>query len=177
VLDFISRDLSALLPGERVNLAWDLRALTVYARNWRFEWKAADPMPQVDVQALQHELAEGIKAILPSYNSPPMPMRVLPSRWPRPIEATATIVSKAEPQSKGRRYWIVWEGKDQEAIVTAVWNIIMDVGDKLRACAKCGSPFVAVRRQEYCSPLCSQRTRIGRRPRKTGRRRKLPVGR
>jgi hypothetical protein len=29
-------------------------------------------------------------------------------------------------------------------------------GESLRTCARCGKPFVRVRRQEYCSPECSQ---------------------
>jgi hypothetical protein len=172
VLRFVSRDLTALLPGERSNLAWDLRALSVYARNWHFEWKLDEPMPQVDLLELQRELGEGIGAIVRAHETPTLPIGLLPSRWPRSVEQRATLISRAEPQSKGRRYWILWEGQDREAIVAAIWNIIIDVGNKLRACAECRSPFIAIKRQEYCTPACSQRARISRRPRKTGRRRR-----
>jgi hypothetical protein len=47
----------------------------------------------------------------------------------------------------------------QTAIFQAVKNLILQAGDRLLACPVCRGPFVAVRKQRFCTPQCAQRER------------------
>jgi hypothetical protein len=59
------------------------------------------------------------------------------------------------------------------AVFQGVKDLIVQAGDRLIACPACGKPFIALRKQEYCSTSCAQRARNERReanrPRKTDR--------
>jgi hypothetical protein len=52
------------------------------------------------------------------------------------------------------------------AIFQAIKDLILRAGDRLIACLApgCGAPFIAIRKQEYCSPRCAQRVRNQKRP-------------
>src|SRR5262249_49436058 len=167
ILGFAGQDLNRLRREERTALAWDLLGLIVlYGRGWHVEWTPGIPLPKVDLAKLQVEVAGGVKALLQNTDV---------TRWPESTEQTASLSSKWESESKRRRSRVRWGGGDRDAIIAAIWNVIIEVGDKLRSCTECGTPFVAVKRQEYCTSSCSQRARIRRRPKKTGRRRRLPA--
>src|SRR5262249_19677073 len=55
-----------------------------------------------------------------------------------------------------------WESKEETAIVLGIASLLRGYGDRLRTCKTCGGPFLAVKRQEYCTTLCSQRMRDAR---------------
>jgi hypothetical protein len=50
-------------------------------------------------------------------------------------------------------------GEEKDAILGGVVNLLFQAGEHLRACVECHRPFVARKRQIYCSPQCSQRVR------------------
>jgi hypothetical protein len=53
-----------------------------------------------------------------------------------------------------------WEAEsEREAVIGGVVDLVLAVGSHFRSCAECGAPFVARKRQEYCSTACSQRKR------------------
>ncbi len=76
---------------------------------------------------------------------------------PRPRHAL--LESGYDATSKRHHFRVRWEGDEQDGIIEGVWNLLIDAGDRIRACADCGRPFVVRKRQEYCSLGCSQRTR------------------
>jgi len=164
ILALAGQDLNRLRREELTALTWDLLGLIVlYARGWHIEWTPGIPLPKVDLSKLQIEVAGGLKALVQKADV---------ALWPESTQQTASLASKWDAEARTHRYRVMWGGSDRDAIIAAIWNVIVEVGDKLRSCTECGTPFVAVKRQEYCTPSCSQRARIRRRPKKTGRRRR-----
>lgn len=56
---------------------------------------------------------------------------------------------------------MVIEGDEAAGILGGIASLILETGDRLRACddPACGAPFVATRRQRYCRTSHSQRVR------------------
>ncbi|MFI5342024.1 MAG: hypothetical protein ACHQ7N_19575 [Candidatus Methylomirabilales bacterium] len=46
-----------------------------------------------------------------------------------------------------------------DSVIMAVVGLVLQAGERLRGCLNCGKPFLANKRQVYCSPSCSQKTR------------------
>src|SRR5262245_55749844 len=142
ILGFADRDLNRLRREERTALVWDFRALIgLYALGWHTSWAGSTPIPNVDLSQLQIEVAKGVRALLQKDTRLTM--------WPQSTNQTTRLSSKWEPESKTHRYRLLWGGTNRDAIIAAIWNVILEVGDKLRSCTECGTPFVAVKRQEY----------------------------
>jgi hypothetical protein len=47
----------------------------------------------------------------------------------------------------------------RSAILHTVADLVVQAGERLIACPVCSGPFVAVRKQRFCSPRCAQRVR------------------
>ena len=60
----------------------------------------------------------------------------------------------------------------RSAILHTVTNLVVQAGERLIACPVCAAPFVAVRKQRFCSARCAQRARnerkAARRPKEGG---------
>ena len=84
------------------------------------------------------------------------------------LNRTGDAVLVSEPQSTRLQIFYVPKGENpQDAFVKAAMLRILDVLtridlDRIKRCAECGWPFVAVRRQRFDTPQCSSRNRVRR---------------
>ena len=61
--------------------------------------------------------------------------------------------------------WIRWTGRRgsfRSLFLNAMQRLVVESWPRLRKCPRCTQWFVKVRKQEYCSPICSQKTRWAR---------------
>jgi hypothetical protein len=153
VLAFLKKDLSRLLPGERAALGWDLRVTAVFSLRMGLGSRGGlrsslQPMSDEVLAEYQREVREGLRQLL----SPD----AIPWRLP-----AAPALSRTQ-RSSGFEYLFL--GDERAGVLGAIANLVLEAGDRLRACRECGDPFVArENRQHYCTPACSQRTRNRRR--------------
>ena len=77
-----------------------------------------------------------------------------PRRWPLP--SAFAFLQHSEP---GGAFYFSSEGPPETAVRWAVANLLMESGENLLRCPECGTPFVRVRRQEFCSERCAQQVR------------------
>jgi hypothetical protein len=137
------RDLDDLTPGEIEALGDDLRMAAIFSlpRGVGLNTTTA-AMPPGVLQRYQDDIDRGLRAVLGK-----------DSRWPlsgRPV---------LERRAGGFR--IAVEGDEKTGILSGVAQLVVEAGDRLRACQDpaCGAAFVATRRQNYCSIKHSQRVR------------------
>lgn len=136
-------------------LAWNLRALgALSARPSLVQppgglWNSDAVL---DLEWLQRAIKTGVRQVL---------AQPLGGRWKLPSPRRGYLESGYDPIAKRHHFRTGWFGDEHghDAIVEGVWGLFVACGWALRACAECRKPFIAVRRQEYCSPGCSQRTR------------------
>jgi hypothetical protein len=141
VVEFAQKDLSMLRTGERLDLGEDLRLLIPTG------WQGIEskPMEEAMVVRLHSHISNGIQALLASGSQ----------KWRLP-RITGLSLSKNQPEG---RFYLTGEGGEFEGVVLGVFNLILRLGHRVKACPQCQKPFVAVRRQEYCSTACSQLVR------------------
>jgi hypothetical protein len=159
LLQFVRTDLNLLHPEERRALAYDLRALLTPTNIGAREFRSSVLTPEEDdslVEQLHAEIKRGLTNLLSEENS----------GWTfkQPDYVAICRSTKLNAKRIGfikKVHFAAPSGKD--AILNAVMDIILESGDLMRACSECKSPFVPVRRQEYCSIKCSQRARDRRR--------------
>ncbi len=165
LLAFLEEDLDALTPAASVDRGWRLRALKpggsvlrAWRRHERYErrdnvvWIVDapwSPMESQQLAELQREIKAGVAALLldAADNSP---KRV----WTLP----GTRSAKLRRSGRGFFEW-TWEADESSAILLGVAELIYDCGDHIRACKQCAHPFLAVKRQEYCTPEHGQLAR------------------
>jgi len=147
VVEFAQKDMKLLRSEERVALGKDLRLLVPEG------WEGIDtkPMDEAIVARLHSHISQGIKDLL-DRNS---------GKWKLPRIGGLTLCRSEAPT----RYQLTGEGGEFEGIVLGVFNLILRLGSRLKACdsPECRKPFVATRRQLFCSMTCSQRERDKRR--------------
>ncbi len=176
VVDFISRDLSRLTPAARVSDGYALRVLAnSYPGTDAAIAPHADtykgPMADRLILRLHCELSAGIQSL---FAPAPAPSRKFKSRtdvmrfaqqvarktrWYLPQQHDRVLMRLRTARGGPRDFCFVEAGgptDEQAAIIGAVVWLIKESGNQLRACAECGKSFVGVKRQEYCSPACSQ---------------------
>jgi hypothetical protein len=158
LLKFLEEDLDLLRPEERIAKGYDLRALMDLSFGLRTAAKKPSrpgeamlgnsaPMPDAELRAFQAEIAQGIRGLL---QNPPQGWHLTTpqlSVWP------------ASPGVKRGGFGLRWYGEEKDAILGGVVNLLLQAGEHLRACVECHRPFVARKRQIYCSAPCSQRVR------------------
>jgi hypothetical protein len=165
VVEFTQKDLEALRREERVALGLDL--LMLATAGWApskprgsrggHQYTSAMPLatlPDDLLSSLQAEMAHGLQSLL---IEPPQP-------WDLPAPETVSVSRISPPGAKKAQLAVHWEGGVREAILGSVLTLLLQAGDALRACATCGRPLVARKRQIYCSPVCSQKVRDRNRP-------------
>jgi len=158
VLDFAYRDLDILRREERVALAYDLLTLAAHtlplgAGGHGGPSTAATTMSDESLRGYQREIAEGLRGMLDLRNLKAWPIPAQPALALRPMG------SSNPEDSRGPRFRVIFEGDERAGIIGGVAHLVIEAGDLLRSCRECGRPFVRVRRQEYCSATCSQKTR------------------
>lgn len=175
VLGFAAQDMSKLRPGEIVALGYDLRVFLHLG--WSIS-RRYGPLPEKQVERIQKEVARGLSALLsdPRSNRNGAALYVDKNAgWTLPV-ARARIL-RVSPQysemekfsDKRTKFRLLWEGENEETtILWGIADLILNAGEKLRACPECGKPFVARKRQEYCTPQCSQIVRNRRKAEQEG---------
>src|SRR5262249_15964526 len=136
--------LDDLHPEEVRALGYELRALI--PRNWGYTSDMSAVREDV-IRAIHRHIKAGVFSLLTK------------SRWRSPV--TSQIVLRRDDQDDHPTYRIgfSWKGTESDAILGGIMDLLVEVGDKLRACPRCHEPFVKNRRQAYCSVACSQKTR------------------
>ena len=175
LLGFLRRDLtSPLREGERRDLSDDVLAFI----EADYEGLAAAELTQHDLHRIQRSTAEGLDALFQR------------GRWDLG-EHFGTVHLTFESDSDGppasslhndlvyrpwgrlrRRYYVHAAGRASQerpsaierSFVVAASHKIEAAGDRLRRCLWCASFFIPVRRQRFCSKLCTQEAMNARRP-------------
>lgn len=145
VVAFAQRDLDALRPEERIALGYDLRALI--PTGWQIT-RDMGPMADADLRKRQRVMAERLGALLDG------------ASWELPLRR-AYLTRVGEAGGKTHRFQFTWQGDEAEGIICGVVDLLQQAGSRLRACAKpdCKRPFIARKRQEFCSASCGQAVR------------------
>jgi hypothetical protein len=131
-----------------------------------------DPLRSKQVEALHGELRTTLRELL---NNARVSIPTPEGKSEGFIRCTAAGVKPAVFAT------IAAHASARTGILQAVKNLIFQAGARLIACPSCGAPFLAVRKQLFCSPRCAQRARNARREekrrRKTTRRTSTQGGR
>jgi hypothetical protein len=131
-----------LRSEEKIALGKDLRLFIPAG------WNGVDktkPTDELTVVRLHKHISEKIRGLLDT-----------PSRkWKIP-RISGLSLSRNKPSDS---FGLTGEGEDFEGVVLGVSNLILELGNRLKACGSpvCKKPFVATGRQEYCSIACSLR--------------------
>ena len=159
LLAFMSKPVSDLDPAERIPIGYELRAIAggqSKPGESRASAHYAGPLDDEVVKQLHAEITTRVKGLFSSVAAP----------WQFKLPELFQVYRTSPITSKRILFATLSQfGLDQErdAILYGVANVLLDANRTLRACAQCGSPFIPVRRQEYCSTKCSQKARDKRR--------------
>lgn len=182
LLEFKDRDLNRLHPEEREALGYDLEAFIEHSGSGVITGYDFEPIPSGLVSEIQAKVIEGFANLFQkTHIAFDGNTSNLIEIWdfPRPaqvfLKRTSPDNAKRSTIELGMSLFRRREGRDDEprffvdpktAILYGILNTIRESGDLLRLCSECKSPFIPVRRQEYCSTKCSQKARDRRRNKK-----------
>jgi len=166
VVRFARLDLGLFRPEEKVALGYDLRQF--YQIGW-FIKRTFGPMRERQLYHLQKQIIDGLRNLVTDPRSYLDGAKLLcdpQAGWYLPA-ARAQILRLSPLGSKPAKFYMMRESDNEEAVILwGVAELLITAGSRLRSCGGCQSPFVARKRQEYCSPECSQRMRNLRRQKK-----------
>jgi len=143
---FAQLDLDTLSTAERESLGYDLRVLI--PPDWTYRVKVG-PLGDEKIRRIHATFGEIIQFLLGKKGG----------RWPLPSASRYFLVREERDSEEDPRALLYWEGDEAEAIVRGFINLFLSSDSRLRACVDCAAPFIARKRQIYCSSVCSQRTR------------------
>ena len=151
VSDFATKDLDALRAEELTALGYDLRQLL--SPPWGVS-RRHGPLPPDDVRRIQREVAKGLRILSRERRTN------LDEGWELP-SGTDRVVPwfSGDEGKRNRAFTIRSSGDEYTVIIRGIANLIVKAGSRLRECERCQTPFVAVKRQEYCGSACSQQAR------------------
>lgn len=149
VLDFVKQDLSRMRPEERRTLGDDLRALH-NADRWHTAYSSGLTMPDRLMKTIQRDIKAGLTALFSEQPD---------NEWKCPPPKTITIHRMNPLNSKRTRFQQYYTGDEKAAIFGSVMNLILQCQERVRACERCGQPFVRVRKQKFCDKDCGQAER------------------
>jgi hypothetical protein len=155
VLAFAERDLGALRSGEWSALGYDLRQLLPLG--WSTRRRQGIPVSPAVLRRIQLAVRQGIHNLLADARHGSAQLVDPRSGWKLP-SGHDQIVRVSPQGSRLASFQLVSEGDDATTIVRGIADLVLRAGSRLRLCAnpQCGRPFVAVKRQEYCTTGCSQ---------------------
>ncbi len=157
LVGFLGRDLSRLREGEWLDLEDDLKTFATGTLPQGpqgskdlvlAEWNPMTPLTREEIHRLQNDLNSGLKSLLET------------GRWDLPKVAAPVFLKRIHTDSTGRTRIVkhyktsLWDSIVLQAIDIFEWG-----GNRIRACQECHQPFLAIKRQIYCSRQCSQRIR------------------
>lgn len=150
VIRFSQMDLAALRPEERVALGKDLALFPVVMgyQSASF-WSDVGPIPEATFTAVHGELGRGLRDLMEG------------RAWAVPGQKQLRILRDSPEGSAQTRFQTYWDTRENicDAILATVARLVLEHGQKVRACPECRKVFVATRRQRYCNTRCSQRVR------------------
>lgn len=149
VLDFVKKDLSRMRPEERGALGDDLRALH-NADRWHTSYSSGLTMPDRLVKTLHRDIKAGLSALFSERPD---------NEWKCPPPKTITIHRMNPLKSKRTRFQQYYTGDEKAAIIGSVVALILQCQERVRACERCGQPFVRNKKQQYCNEECGQAER------------------
>lgn len=154
VLNFSHTNLATLRQGEREALGEDLQMLPIVVApppglSFNFWEIPRRPLPEEAVTQIQRDLVSGFSALADG------------GTWEVPGQKCLKIWRSSRERAALTRFTATWDtsGVEREVILAVVGRLLLDHGEKVRWCPECHRPFVATRRQAYCSTRCSQRVR------------------
>ena len=160
IIRFAQMDMTALRSEERTALAKDLALFPVV-----MEWKPplvgitnAGAVPDATLTTIQAELRQLFHDLMEG------------SAWTVPGQSHLRILRVSQEGAAQTEFRAVWEtrGNIRDAVFASVARLLLEHGQKVRACPECRRVFVANRRQAYCTARCSQAVRNQRRKEKEG---------
>ena len=80
-------------------------------------------------------------------------------RWEFSTPEKMSIYRSNPIDSKVPQFGLFSEANEEQAILWAVVELVLEAGFRLRVCGLCQTTFVANQTQEYCSAACSQKMR------------------
>ena len=163
VAEFAIKDLDALRPDELRALGYDLRQLL--SPPWGVRRKRG-PLPSDEVRRIQRDVVKGLRILTQERRA------TQPEEWELP-PGTDRLVPwvSGDGTARKRQFTIRSSGDEYTIILRGIAYLIVTAGEHLRACRQCQTPFVAVKRQEYCTTACSQQARDQRKREKSQQRR------
>ena len=151
VLRFLRVDLSTLDVAERTGWSSRLRALTFPPLAsasgrlvLRFQGAPHRPLEASALGAVQTAIRRGLKTILSD------------GAWPLPDLRGGVMIREKE---SGVYLWQWHPEGETWPIVLGTARLVAEYSDRVRACKQCGVWFLAVKRQEFCTPAHGQQAR------------------
>jgi hypothetical protein len=149
VLEWLREDLTHVDDAGR-----DRAVAILSAAQPRHGWPSAHSDRGADLStaalvALQGQLRKGIAGLLRV--EPPGTLGFV---WELPGPQRATL--RNDPFGDRDTAYLDWFGDPETTILHGVAQLVQAHRARLRLCKECQRPFLAVKRQEYDTPLCAQ---------------------
>ena len=154
LLDFAQADIDALPVAKRQHLLAAMRSfvgeigLLVDSTGESNVVTTVPTLSMEQVRSLQQPLRDGLESLYPSGVWRP------PLQWAPPLAVEAIEIARGSREF-GLIYVVAWP----DAFWFAALKLLEHYGTSVRRCARCGRLFIRTKRQEYCTPACSQNTR------------------
>lgn len=147
LMDFLRRDPAQLDSAEKLEAGSRLRAFlpSEPGTGWS---TTGSPMAisDAEISRIHARLADGMRRLLAG------------EQWSLPVPREAALYRmNKNPKRLQVAQTVIADGDD--ATVLGVASLIRSHGERLRACKRCQAPFYGIKRQEFCSPSCGQKTR------------------
>jgi hypothetical protein len=153
IVDFIGQDPSSWHSATRTAQGDCLIAFaSPIPQNLVGGVEVSPPLDRETIEALHGEIRTLLRDLV---NVPAGKLVALP------IDGKDAALMRLSPVSvRPAIFGITYGYRDvRGAVRGALVSLLLGGVEDLLACPKCGSPFVRVRKQKYCSPACAQRIR------------------
>ena len=151
-IGFTKRNLKNAPAGALFDLSYELRAFVPSL--WVHPQALGRPLSREQQLRLQKMAADCLRQLLGA----PAAVWRLPSRhifiWRIPAGNEQAAASGERRLAKRPQLRLMFKGTALEAIFAGFVDLLLRVGDRLRACKQCGAAFVARKRSDYCSLSC-----------------------
>jgi hypothetical protein len=149
-LNFAENDLNGLSPTEKTLEGYKLLAAASHEGfpgedDWPTK-KPVEPIRPAILRAVQREITKALNCLFSDA-----------AWWCPPGYNRVEITRTSQKGAKEARFEISFRTyRDLGFVMQGFVRALLDGGKDLRTCIRCNKPFVATKRQEYCSLNCSQ---------------------
>jgi hypothetical protein len=148
-LEFAETDLKGLSPTGRALQSYKLLAAAGASKEGWPTQKSVTPMDLKMLLSIQREMNQALTVLFSDT-----------AYWSLPGSKAVELTRTSDKGAKETTFEIATRTFSTRAFALHGFFYALFKGGKfLRACARCTKPFVATKRQEYCSSNCSQITR------------------